>query len=216
MKNWLGSVAMSLIAGSLMFPGSVRASQEPPEPSRSPNVEGPLIGGYQSPDCTQSEIGDPRDEVEGTAEICTWLFAYLPVLELNPVRDYYVIWKQVLISPRAGYCVRRLDLMLRSQRGEVLAASPNRRLKSGSPVRLSVDTEGHGLEAAAVSQRIGLTGGVLTGEIEDGEGARFTLRGGRRGEVFAAMGVELAEPPESLVSLGLVGGEYYELRRCGR
>lgn len=213
----------SLIYATLLGCGivgvdGVSAASSHRSASTPPTAQGPLIERFSGATCDHHRLGERsspkagRRRLEGTAEVCSWFYTYAPVLELDPTRDYLVVWTQIEVDPKPGFCIVRVDSTWASPEASVVTVAPDA-TSAPAPIRLRVRAGGYGLGAARVEQSPGVTAGTLEA-ASDPSGAQFLWRGDSDRRVLFAIGAEFALDSQASLAWHVLRGEAYQLRRC--
>lgn len=141
----------------------------PPECSKTPANSGPLV------------------------ESCIWAYS---LLEADPMRDYLVLWYQMVVTPRARECLHevRLRFLLKSG-AELVAAGPvldGKRLPSSRHVfQASFSAGDMPLSNFDLAQVYLTRGGTLESRLSS-EAYELTWKGRTTKSVGLAFGVEVA------------------------
>lgn len=178
---------MSAAAAVLASPVSAA-----PAADSAPASEGPLLQ-QGEPVCDERTVIS-RQEVVADLHACLWWFAYLPLLETDVERDHGALWFQTTVTPRRGWCLRRLA-------GSVYSSPETTRMSSfvvggrgdEARPRIDVDAEGAALQEASLSQTVGgARGRVSTRADLAGGYVDFTWTGNARSRVEAVVGAEIS------------------------
>lgn len=163
-----------------------------PAADAAPRAEGPLLQ-QGDPICDRREIRSERATI-GDLHVCLWWFAYLPVLETDVSRDHGALWLQATVTPRRGWCVRRVS-------GSLYSSPDVTRMHefvvgNGGGERepsLDVDAQGAALHEASLSQTLDRSTGKVAADPDLDEGSvGFTWTGRTAGRVEAVVGAEIS------------------------
>jgi hypothetical protein len=163
-------------------------------------------------------------EVVAVAESCVLFYRFDPLAESNENRDYGIAWTQGKVSPRNGWCARRVTShLLVSSEGNMHARAPRKDLKIGAKrrlrVRLATDANGTSGKTGSLAETITVWPRLLRHSVIERDGAhifRQHWRGLRGRTTLFASGVVLswAEDPGGFPD-AISSGLSYEFEKRG-
>jgi hypothetical protein len=203
----------------LSFVLSLVALTTPVSARKAPKKSGPLSFDDRKCDRERELWRDPKTSLVETVaktETCVLFYRFDPLAERNEKRDYGIAWAQGKVSPRNGWCARRVTShVLVSSDGKMHARAPRKDLEIGTKrrlrVRLATDANGTSGRTGSLAETITVWPRLLKHSVIKRDGAhifRQHWRGLRGRSTLFASGVVLswAEDPENFpdaISSGL-------------
>ena len=203
----------------LSFVLSLVALTTPVSARKAPKKSGPLSFDEKKCDRERELWRDPKTgliETVARTETCVLVYRFDPLKESNENRDYGIAWTQGKVSPRNGWCARRVTShLLVSSDGKMHARAPRKDLKIGAKrrlrIRLATDANGTSGKTGSLTETITVWPRLLKHSVIERDRAhifRQHWRGLRGRTTLFASGVVLswADHPEDFpdaISSGL-------------
>jgi len=198
---------------------SLDALTTPVSARKAPKKRGPLSFDDRKCEHEKELWRNPRTgliETVARTKSCVLFYRFDPLAERNEKRDYGIAWTQGKVSPRNGWCARRVTShVLVSSDGKMHARAPRKDLKIETKrrlrVRLATDANGTSGKTGSLAETITVLPRLLKHSVMKRDGAhifRQHWRGLRGRSTLFASGVVLswAEDPENFpdaISSGL-------------